>query len=305
MTIAFITHNDCLFHEMDIDHPECSTRINAINDQIISSGLDLALQYFDAPLATCEQLSRVHDDTYIETIFQMAPDIGQIRLDADTSMNPHSLNAALRSSGAVVQAVDLLHCGQQSRAFCCVRPPGHHAERAKAMGFCIFNNIAVGVAHALESCGLQRIAIVDFDVHHGNGTEDIFQGESRILFCSSFQHPFYPFTDLENDADNIIKIPLVAGSKGTEFRWKIEQDCLPQLEKFKPELIFISAGFDAHREDDMSHISLVEDDYVWITNELKEIAEKYAQGKIISVLEGGYALSALGRSVVAHIKAML
>jgi acetoin utilization deacetylase AcuC-like enzyme len=305
MTIAFITHQDCLFHEIDDSHPECPARLNAINDQIIASGLDMALQYFEPPFATREQLSRVHDDSYIESIYQNAPKSGHLKLDPDTSMNPHSLNAALRSAGAVVQAVDLIQSNEMSRAFCSIRPPGHHAIRSNAMGFCIFNNIAVGAAHALEAYGLQRVAIVDFDVHHGNGTEDIFQGESRVFFCSSFQHPFYPFTDLESHADNIIKIPLDAGSRGKEFKEKMGQYCLPQLDEFKPELIFISAGFDAHREDDMSHVNLVEEDYEWITTRLKEVAEKHAQGKMISVLEGGYALSALGRSVVAHLKAML
>lgn len=305
MTIAFITHPDCLFHEIDEDHPESAARLNAIQDQIIASGLDLAVEYYDAPLATQEQLSRVHDDMYIKTIFQKAPDVGRIMLDSDTSMNSHSLNAALRSSGAVIHAVDLVQSEKTSRAFCSIRPPGHHAERSEAMGFCIFNNIAVGAAHALEHYDVQRIAIIDFDVHHGNGTEDIFANESRVLFCSSFQHPYYPFSDLENHADNIIKIPLKAGSGGAEFRLHVEQHCFPRLELFKPELILISAGFDAHREDDMSQINLVEDDYAWITSKLKTIADKYAQGKIISVLEGGYALSALGRSVVAHIKALL
>ncbi|MBL1140690.1 MAG: histone deacetylase family protein [Proteobacteria bacterium] len=305
MTIAFITHHDCLYHEIDEEHPEASARLDAINDQIIASGIDIALEYVEPPLATNEQLTRVHDKNYIESIFRQAPETGRVDLDSDTSMNPHSLNAALRSAGAVIEAVDSIQSGKMSRAFCCVRPPGHHAEKSNAMGFCIFNNVAVGAAHALESYGMQRVAIVDFDVHHGNGTEDIFQEESRILFCSSFQHPFYPFTDLENHAENIIKIPLDAGSKGAEFRQNMEQFCLPQLEKFKPELIFISAGFDAHREDDMSHVSLVEEDYIWITSKLAEVANKYAQGKIISVLEGGYSLSALGRSVVAHIKAML
>ncbi len=305
MAIAFITHPDCLFHEIDEDHPECAARLNAIQDQIIASGLDMVIEYFEAPLATHGQLSRVHNDKYIETIFQQAPDNGRIILDSDTSMNPHSLNAALRSSGAVIHAVDLLQNGKTSSAFCSIRPPGHHAEKSDAMGFCIFNNLAVGAAHALEHHGMQRIAIVDFDVHHGNGTEDIFANESRVLFSSSFQHPYYPFTNLENHADNIIKIPLKAGSAGAEFRQHIEQHCFPRLESFKPELILISAGFDGHREDDMSQINLVEEDYAWITSKLKEIANKYAQGKIISVLEGGYALSALGRSVVAHIKAML
>ena len=305
MTTAFITHSDCLLHEIDESHPECPARLIAIQDQIIASGLDNVLEYFDAPLATHEQLRRVHDETYIKAIFQHAPDNGRVILDADTSMNPHSLNAALRASGAVVHAVDLLLKEKASHAFCSVRPPGHHAERSKAMGFCIFNNIAVGAAHALEFYDMQRIAIVDFDVHHGNGTEDIFENNPRVLVCSSFQHPYYPFSDLEHHADNIIKIPLQAGSGGTEFRKKIEQYCFPQLEKFKPELILISAGFDGHREDDMSQINLVEEDYAWITSQLMDRANKYAQGRVISVLEGGYALSALGRSVVAHIKAML
>lgn len=279
--------------------------MRAIQDQLLSSGLDLVLQHHDAPLATREQLYRVHDAEYVEKIFLRAPEEGQIWLDPDTSMNPHSLSAALRAAGAVVLGVDLVMTGKNSAAFCNVRPPGHHAERQRAMGFCIFNNIAVGAAHALKVHQLKRVAIVDFDVHHGNGTEDIFRDTPEILFCSTFQHPFYPDTGTEESPEHIVNVPLPAGTDSLAFRAAVESQWLPKLEAFQPELILISAGFDGHVEDDMAGLQLVDLDYAWVTHEIKIIADKYAKGRIVSTLEGGYALSALGRSVAAHINALL
>ena len=220
-------------------------------------------------------------------------------------MNSHSLSAALRAAGAVVLGVDMVMSGQTSAAFCNVRPPGHHAEYNKAMGFCIFNNIAVGAAHALHMHRLQRIAIVDFDVHHGNGTEDIFRDVPKILFCSTFQHPFYPHTGADNISKNIVNVALPAGTDSQAFRDAVESIWLPNLEAFKPELILISAGFDAHIEDDMANLCLVDQDFFWVTSKIKTIADKYAKGRIVSTLEGGYALPALGRSVIAHINALL
>lgn len=305
MTISIISHPDCALHEMGQDHPESPLRLSAIQDQLLSSGLDFVLLHHDAPLATREQLYRVHDADYIDTIFQQAPLEGRVWLDQDTCMNPYSLTAARRAAGAAVMAVDLVMSGKTSSAFCNVRPPGHHAEHNKAMGFCIFNNIAVGAAHALQAYKLQRIAIVDFDVHHGNGTEDIFRGVDEVLFCSSFQHPFYPYTGVDNDAKNIIRVALPAGTDSQAFQAAIKAHWLPALEAFKPELILISAGFDAHIEDDMANLNLVDQDYAWVTCEIKIIADKYAKGRIVSTLEGGYALSALGRSVAAHINALL
>ncbi len=305
MTISIISHPDCALHEMGEHHPESPARLSAIQDQLLASGLDIILQHHDAPLATREQLCRAHDADYVEQIFLKSPQDGQVWLDPDTSMNPHSLSAALRAAGAAVLAVDLVMTGKSSAAFCNVRPPGHHAKHNKAMGFCIFNNIAVGAAHALQAYKLKRIAIVDFDVHHGNGTEDIFREAPQVLFCSTFQHPFYPDTGSDTTSPHIVNVPLAAGTDGAAFRDAVTSHWLPRLEKFKPELILISAGFDAHAEDDMAGLRLVDQDFAWVTGEVKKIADKYAKGRIVSTLEGGYALSALGRGVAAHINALL
>lgn len=307
MAIAFLSHPDCARHRVAAHHPETPERLASIEDQLIASGLDIALHHCDAPLVTRQQLERVHSIDYIDGIEARVPrNEGMVCLDeGDTVMTRYSLAAAQRAAGAVVRAVDLVMAGTAHAAFCCVRPPGHHAERARAMGFCIFNNIAIGAAHALEQHGLERVAIVDFDIHHGNGTEQIFRNDARVLFCSSFQHPFYPFTGHQSDSRNLVDLPLPAGSCSADFREGIRAHWLPALDRFAPELILISAGFDGHREDDMSGTALVESDYAWITHELVDIASRHAQGRIVSTLEGGYALSALGRSVVAHLNALL
>lgn len=305
MTISFISHPDCALHEMGEHHPESPARLSAIQDQLLSSGLDFVLNHHDAPLATREQLCRAHDAKYVEQIFLKSPQEGQVWLDQDTTMNPYSLSAALHAAGAAVLAVDLVMTGKSNAVFCSVRPPGHHAEHGKAMGFCIFNNVAVGAAHALHKYQLKRVAIIDFDVHHGNGTEDIFRGVSQVLFCSTFQHPFYPNTDIDTQSENIVSVPLAADSTSQDFRDAVTSLWLPRLEAFQPELLLISAGFDGHIEDDVSNLRLIEQDYAWVTTELKKIADKYSKGRIVSTLEGGYALSALGRSVTAHINALL
>ena len=305
MTISLISHPDCSLHEMGIHHPESPARLSAIQDQLISSGLDFVLQHHDAPLASREQLCRVHDPEYVEHVFLKAPEEGRVWLDPDTMMNPHSLSAALHAAGAVVLGVDQVMSGQSKAAFCSVRPPGHHAERKGAMGFCIFNNVAVGAAHALQTYQLKRVAIVDFDVHHGNGTEDIFREVADVLFCSTFQHPFYPDTGANTVSEHIVNVPLPAGTDGQVFRAAVETHWLPRLETFQPELILISAGFDAHIEDEMADLRLMEQDFAWVTREIKTIANKYAKGRIVSTLEGGYALPALGRSVAAHLDALL
>lgn len=286
-------------------HPERPARLAAINDRLRAAGLDGLLRHYDAPTATREQLERVHDADYIDWIYAQAPKQGVVWLDPDTGMNEYSLSAALHAAGAVVKAVDAVMAGEATSVFCSVRPCGHHAEHRRAMGFCIFNNIAVGAAHALAAHGLERIAIVDFDVHHGNGTEDIFRDESRVLFCSSFQHPFYPGTGADTMSDHIINIPLPAGSSGDRFRAAVESRWLEALDAAKPQLLMISAGFDAHAEDDMAMLQLVEADYAWITDRLKAIADRHAQGRIVSALEGGYNLSALGRSVATHIDRLI
>lgn len=305
MTIAIISHSDCALHEMGDHHPESPARLSAIQDQLVSSGLDFVLQHHDAPLASREQLCRVHDPEYVEHIFLKAPKEGLAWLDMDTCMNPHSLSAALRAAGAVVHGIDLVMAGQCNAVFCNVRPPGHHAECNRAMGFCIFNNVAVGAAHALQAHQLERVAIIDFDVHHGNGTEDIFRDVPEILFCSTFQHLLYPNTGTHAVPGHIVNVALAAGADSEAFRAAVISHWLPRLEAFQPELILISAGFDAHVEDDMSDLCLQDQDFAWVTREIKTIADKYAKGRIISTLEGGYALSALGRSVAAHIDALL
>ena len=289
---------------MGIHHPECPARIPAIEDQLIASGLMDYLQHHDAPEATREQLLRVHDAHHIDHVAASTPAHGIVHIDGDTALNPYSYQAALRAAGAGVMAVDLVMAGKVENAFCNIRPPGHHAERAQAMGFCIFNNIAVAATHALEHHGLRRVAILDFDVHHGNGTEHIFHADERVMLCSTFQHPFYPNSGADSGNEHIINVPLKAGTTGAEFRAAVTEFWLPALERFQPEMVFISAGFDAHRDDDMAMMGLVEADYAWVTAEAKRIAAQYAQRRIVSALEGGYELHALGRSVAAHIKVL-
>ena len=305
MTIALISHLDCLLHEMGQHHLEQPARLRAINDELIRTRLMDVLKSYQAPLATREQLLRVHDEEYVNNIFQISPQTGLIVIDADTLMNPYSLIAALRSAGAGILAVDLVMSGEADAVFCNVRPPGHHAEKAKAMGFCFFNNVAVAAAHALEHHKLKRVAIVDFDVHHGNGTENIFAHDERVLYCSSFQYPFYPFSGAKTKSKHILNIPLPAGTTGKIFRQKVEEQWLNQIELFSPDMIFFSAGFDAYIKDEISELMLVEEDYAWVTAEVKKIADSVCKGRIVSMLEGGYELKGLGRCVAAHIKALL
>jgi len=284
-------------------HPECPDRLDAIGDRLIASGLDAYLQHHDAPAATHKQLERVHDTEYIATIEAASPRVGISYLDPDTAMNPHSLSAARHAAGAVVLGTDLVLRGECSSAFCAVRPPGHHAERARAMGFCLFNNVAVGVAHALAH-GLERAAVVDFDVHHGNGTEQIFAGDERVVMVGTFEYPLYPYSGVDPAGPNMHNVPLRAGSGGEQFRAAMMEVCLPALEAHRPEIIFISAGFDAHREDPLANLQFTEADYAWVTAELVGLATRHANGRIVSSLEGGYALSALGRSVTEHLRAL-
>jgi len=304
MATAFVTHADCLKHDMGANHPECPARLGSIEDQLISSGVGQHLTRFDAPLATDEQLARVHPLEYVQAIRDAAPQEGTVHLDADTAMNPFTLNAALRAAGAAVLATDLVLEKKFSSAFCAVRPPGHHACRARPMGFCIFNNVAVAAAHALEAHGLERVAIIDFDVHHGNGTEDIFEDDERVLMASTFQHPFYPYSGTDNPAANMVNVPLRAGAGSKEFKEAVRKHWVPALEDFRPQLVCFSAGFDAHREDQLAMLELGDDDYRWVTEQLKDIAERHAEGRMVSMLEGGYALSALGRSAVQHIRVL-
>ncbi|QIL92006.1 histone deacetylase family protein [Microbulbifer sp. SH-1] len=290
---------------MGEEHPESPARLDAIQDQLLSSGMEYVLRFFDAPQATREQLRRVHTAEYIESIFNRVPRQGIEILDEDTRMCPHSLTAALHAAGAGIDAVDRVMSGEIHSAFCAVRPPGHHAERDKAMGFCLFNNIAIAAAHAREHHGLERVAILDFDVHHGNGTEDFVAGREGYLLCSSFQSPYYPFTGTGNLPDNIVNTPLEAGAGGDALRQLVQQEWLPALEQFQPQMLFISAGFDGHIEDPMAQLRFREEDYFWVTERLREYADCNCEGRVVSMLEGGYALSALGRSVVAHLKGLI
>lgn len=304
MTVTVFSHASCTQHDLGKDHPEQPARLYAIADQLISSGLEYVIRQQDATPASDEQLALAHDPMYIDQVIAKAPTQGMIWLDDDTAMMEKSLRAARHAAGAVINAVDLVMKNHDQQAFCAVRPPGHHAESAQAMGFCLFNNIAVGTAYALQHYKLQRIVIVDFDVHHGNGTEQIFKNDQRVLFCSSFEHPFYPFTDPTCQA-NLLKLPLTGNSTGDEFRQKATIQWLEAIREFQPQLIMVSAGFDAHIEDEMAHLKWTEADYHWIAAELKKIADQYCDGRIVACLEGGYALSALGRSVVALLKAWL
>jgi len=304
MSAAFITHPDCLKHEMGAHHPERPARLAAIEDQLIASGLGEHLARYEAPLATDEQLARVHPIEYVRAIRDAAPEAGTVHLDPDTAMNPWSLRAALRAAGAATLAVDLVLQNKVKTAFCAVRPPGHHACRARPMGFCIFNNVAVAARHALEAHGLERAAIIDFDVHHGNGTEDIFEGDEQVLMASIFQHPFYPYSGTDSPASNMFNVPLAAGAGSRELRAAVTDTWLPALEEFKPQLVLFSAGFDAHAEDDMAMLRFVDADYAWVTRQVKALAERHAQGRMVSMLEGGYALPALGRSAVQHLRVL-
>ena len=304
MTTAYLHHADCRLHDMGRDHPECPARLDAIADHIRATGLLDHMIDVVAPLATRTQLERVHDATYLDSVEASAPQRGIVHLDPDTAMGPHSLSAALRAAGALVKATDMVIGGEVENAFCNVRPPGHHAERGRAMGFCFFNNVAVGVAHALAEHGLQKVAVVDFDVHHGNGTEDIFRDDSRVMMVSTFQHPFYPYSGVDGASDRMVNVPLAAYSGGKQFREAVEEAWLPALHAFQPQMIFVSAGFDAHRDDDMASLGLVESDYAWVTRCIMQVAAQYAKGRVVSTLEGGYNLQALARSVAAHLRSL-
>jgi acetoin utilization deacetylase AcuC-like enzyme len=286
-------------------HPECPQRLDAISDQMLASGLANYLLEIDvsAP-ADAAALTRVHQAHYIDQLSNSVPSMGHRQIDPDTAMNPHSLEAAQMAAGAVLSAVDAVMAGQGKTAFCAVRPPGHHAMPGQAMGFCFYNNIAVAAAHAMAVHGLKRIAIIDFDVHHGNGTEAIFRGDERVLMCSFFQYPLFPNSGVDNVADNMVNVPVPAYTTGQEVRELVRTLWLPRLHEHKPEMVFVSAGFDAHREDDMGQLGLVEADYSWLTQQIVQVADQYAQGRVVSALEGGYNLSALGRSVVAHVRAL-
>ncbi|TAN03393.1 MAG: histone deacetylase family protein [Rhodanobacteraceae bacterium] len=300
------THPACLEHDPGTGHPEAPARLRAVL-QALDDPRFSELERIEAPRATREQLLRVHDADYVDRIFASAPADGYARLDPDTVMSPGSLEAALRAAGAVCAATDAVLAGETLRAFCAVRPPGHHATRNEAMGFCLFNSVAVATAHALAAHGLQRVAIVDFDVHHGNGTQDIFRDDPRVLYASSHQVPLYPGTGSasEQGAGNIFNAPLPPGAGSAEFHAAWEKRLLPELDLFRPQLLLISAGFDADARDPLAQLLLVPGDYAWITQRLVEHADRHADGRIVSALEGGYDLDALREGVAVHVSALM
>jgi acetoin utilization deacetylase AcuC-like enzyme len=304
MLPAYISHRDCVKHEMGSMHPESPDRIGAIHDMLLIKGLLDCMEAFEAPLATEEQLAQAHSLAYIRSIASMAPLEGYVRVDPDTSMNPYTYQAALRAAGAAVLATDLVLAGEACCAFCNIRPPGHHAKYAAAGGFCFFNNVVVGIRHALNVHGLTRVALIDFDVHHGDGSEDILHADARVLMCSIFEDKLYPFCGNKPRGENMVNVPLPTRSYGDAFRAAVTEKWIPALDAFKPEMIFISAGFDGRREDDMGNLALVEADYAWVTERIVEVARRHAKGRIVSCLEGGYDLSSLARGVAAHVRVL-
>lgn len=311
MLTTYICPPECLSHRVAEHHPECSDRLNAINDHLVRTGLDALLRWQDARPASDDDILRVHSKEYLDRIARALPAQGTNLFDGEVSISRESFDAARYAAGAVVTAVDDI-TNQKSRiVFCAVRPPGHHAKEAEAMGFCLINNVAIGAKYALDVAGFSRVAIVDFDVHHGNGTQSTAEKDARILFCSSFQHPFYPYTEVDVTTPNVINTKLAPATRSATFRQAIEKDWLPALERFKPQIIFVSAGFDAYIHDEMSSICLVEQDYYWLGKLLRDYQDastKLAPSEhchgIIASLEGGYDLESLGRCVAAHIKGL-
>ena len=308
MPTAFFSHPECRQHDMGRGHPECPQRLDAINDHLLATGLDMALERRDAPLVDLHDVALAHESLYVDELRAVLEELaasGESRaLDPDTVANAGTWRAVQRAAGAAVAATDAVIDGQVDNAFCAVRPPGHHATRNETMGFCFFNNVAIAARHALDVRGLERVAVVDFDVHHGNGTEDILAGDERVLMVSFFQHPLYPYSGGVPKGDNMLNLPLPPYTRGAEMREIVEAMWMPRLEEFKPQMIFISAGFDAHREDELGQLGLVEADYEWLTRRIKAVADRHAGGRIVSCLEGGYALGALARSVAAHLRVL-
>lgn len=304
MTTAYISHPLFLKHRGPPGHPECAERLEAITHQLKADGVFDMLEHHTAPRAARADIERVHTQRLISELDHTAPTSGLSSIDPDTYMNAHSLEAAWHAAGAAVLATRLVSERSVRNAFCAVRPPGHHAERDRAMGFCLLNSVAVAAAYALEDIGLDRVAILDFDVHHGNGTENICSPNERVLLCSTFQHPFYPYDGAETEQSNIVNVPLPSGTGSEAFRDAVLREWIPALNDFKPEMIFISAGFDAHAEDRLANFSLCDDDYQWVTQTIMDVADEHADGEIVSCLEGGYALDALGRCVSLHVRTL-
>lgn len=303
---AYFTHPAFREHEMGPHHPERPERLSIIHDHLTRKGLMPLLDLVEPTESSDESILRVHTQEHLDRLTASSPRGKRYQaIDPDTAMNPHTLYAAYLAAGAAVQATDAVVCGKTNNAFCAVRPPGHHAERNSAMGFCFFNNIAIAVAHALEVHGLSRVVVVDFDVHHGNGTEEIFANDDRVLMISTFEQSIYPFRGDVPLGPNMVNVPLAAYSNGSALKEAVLRHWLPALAEFKPQMMFISAGFDAHREDQLSHLLWVDDDYAWVTEELAKAANTWCDGRIVSMLEGGYALEALGRSVGRHVDVLM
>ena len=306
MVTTLITHPDCLAHQPPEAHPERPERLRTVLAAL--EGTEFSrLQHEEADLATVNDLARVHDRAYVEQVLAAIPMSGTYSFDPDTSVSPGSRNAILRAAGAVVQAVTIVMCGDSDNVFCAVRPPGHHALPNRAMGFCFFNNVAVGAASARAVHGLNRVAVVDFDAHHGNGTEAMFMSDPGMFYASTHQFPLFPGTGSvgQTPPAHIVDLPLPPGAGSAEFRRAYTETLLPALDRFNPQLIFVSAGFDAHRDDPITQLELTEDDYSWATERICEVARRRCFGRVISTLEGGYDLPALGRSAAAHVRALL
>lgn len=298
----WITHPACSRHEMGTGHPESIARLHAIQDRMNASGLLPMFRTVTAPLAPREALVRVHEARLVDGILAIQPTQGLVRIDPDTAMNAHSAEAAQAAAGAVILGIDEALAGKTRFAFCAVRPPGHHAERRRAMGFCLFNSVAVGAAHALAS-GLKRVAVLDFDVHYGNGTSDIFRDDPRVLVCNTYQDPYYPGWVSDPANRHIVDAPLSAGDGSDEFRAAVEVRWASAIAAFKPELILVSAGFDAHGDDPLAGLNLTFSDYAWIGERIRGWADEYSSGRVVASLEGGYDLFALARSVEAFVRA--
>lgn len=305
MTTAYITHDDCLLHDPGEHHPESPRRLSVIHDALHEAQLFDHLRHCQAPLAQDNDILLAHSRKHLEFLTDNRPEQGTFEIDPDTRISPGTLTAAYRAVGAVLHGVNLILQGEVDNAFCAVRPPGHHAERNRAMGFCFFNNVAIGALYALEQRGIQRVAVLDFDAHFGNGTEEILKHNPSVLICTTFEHPLFPSQEYSGRAARSIDVPLAPGSGSEAFREAVSRQWRPALEAFAPDFILVSAGFDAHADDPLTNLRFSSDDFLWVTQFIMDLAQRHAGGRVLSVLEGGYSLPALGASAAAHVKALM